>query len=248
MVLDGPHLALQPRQLKMPIPELGQLRLRVCACAVRRTDLDVIDADLTQPKLPLVLGHEIIGRVDALGPGVERFSVGQRLGVPWLGWSCVVCEWCWSVREILCPQVRFTGYQIDRGCAHHAVADARYCFAIPDGYSDAAAAPLMCAGLIGHRTLRMAGAARRIGLHRFGAAAHITAQVARQRSARSRRCATAGSVVRRCCCPAERAARHAACESAFCGRPPSWRCTKAAVWVGSCCSHGRADRAAERSR
>jgi alcohol dehydrogenase, propanol-preferring len=179
MVLAGPGATLQPRRLAVPEPGPGQLRLLVCACAVCRTDLHVVDGELTQPNLPLVPGHEIIGRVDALGPGVERFAPGDRVGVPWLGWTCGTCAWCRSGRENLCPNARFTGYQIDGGYAEYAVADARYCFAIPQGYPDEAAAPLMCAGLIGYRTLRMAGDARRLGIYGFGAAAHIAAQVAR---------------------------------------------------------------------
>jgi len=179
MVLAAPRTPLQRRRLPVPDAGPGQLRLNVCACAVCRTDLHVVDGELTHPKLPLVPGHEIIGRVDAVGPGVERFSVGERVGVPWLGWTCGTCDWCRSGRENLCPNARFTGYRIDGGYAEYTIADARYCFAIPESYSDAAAAPLMCAGLIGFRTLRMAGDARRIGIFGFGAAAHIAAQVAR---------------------------------------------------------------------
>ncbi len=179
MVLTAPGTALQARRVAVPEPGPGQVRLRVSACAVCRTDLHVIDGDLTRPKLPLVPGHEIVGRVEALGAGVERFALGDRLGVPWLGWTCGVCAFCRSGRENLCLEARFTGYQIDGGYAGFAVADARYCFAIPEGYPDVAAAPLMCAGLIGYRTLRMAGEARRIGIYGFGVAAHIAAQVAR---------------------------------------------------------------------
>jgi propanol-preferring alcohol dehydrogenase len=153
--------------------------LRVAACGVCRTDLHVVDGDLTHPKLPLVPGHEIVGRVVARGEGVDRFAVGARVGVPWLGGACGVCEYCRSGRENLCPQARFTGYQTDGGYAEYTVADARFCFAIPDGYSDQEAAPLLCAGLIGYRALRMAGDARRLGIYGFGAAAHIIAQVAR---------------------------------------------------------------------
>jgi alcohol dehydrogenase, propanol-preferring len=152
--------------------------IRVHACAVCRTDLHVVDADLTQPKLPLIPGHEIVGQVAALGAGVERFSVGDRVGVPWLGWTCGECAFCRAGRENLCAQARFTGYQIDGGYGEFTVADQRFCFSIPGGYSDIEAAPLLCAGLIGHRALRLAGEARKIGLYGFGAAAHIIAQVA----------------------------------------------------------------------
>jgi propanol-preferring alcohol dehydrogenase len=153
--------------------------IQVHACAVCRTDLHVVDADLTQPKLPLIPGHEIVGQVAALGAGVERFSVGDRVGVPWLGWTCGDCAFCRAGRENLCAQARFTGYQIDGGYGEFTVADQRFCFSIPAGYSDIEAAPLLCAGLIGYRSLRLAGEARRIGLFGFGAAAHIIAQVAR---------------------------------------------------------------------
>ncbi len=153
--------------------------IQVSACAVCRTDLHVVDGELTGPKLPLIPGHEIVGRVSALGLHVDRFAVGDRVGVPWLGWTCGVCQFCNSGRENLCSQARFTGYQIDGGYAEFTVADQRFCFAIPDSYSDAEAAPLLCAGLIGYRSLRMAGDARRLGLYGFGAAAHIIAQVAR---------------------------------------------------------------------
>jgi propanol-preferring alcohol dehydrogenase len=162
----------------MPRAGPGQVVLRICACAVCRTDLHVVDGELPDPKLPLVPGHEIIGRVVEIGAGVHRFGIGDRVGVPWLGWSCGECSYCRSGRENLCPRARFTGYQIDGGYAEYTVADARYCFPIPDRFSDAEAAPLMCAGLIGHRTLRMAGDARRLGIYGFGAAAHIAAQVA----------------------------------------------------------------------
>jgi propanol-preferring alcohol dehydrogenase len=179
MVLSSPRRALERRAVAVPEPGAGQVLVRVCACAVCRTDLHVVDGELTHPKLPVVPGHEIIGRVEALGAGVERFALGQRVGIPWLGWTCGVCEYCRSGRENLCPEARFTGYQIDGGYAEFALADARFCFAVPDKYSDAQAAPLMCAGLIGYRTLRMAGDARRLGIYGFGAAAHIAAQVAR---------------------------------------------------------------------
>lgn len=182
MTLDRPGDALRPvRHDRAPEPAAGQVLLRVKACGVCRTDLHVIDGELTAPKLPLVPGHEIIGTIEAVGKGVERLQVGQRIGVPWLGWTCGECEFCRSGRENLCDRARFTGYQIDGGYATHAVAEARFCFAVPDGYADAEAAPLMCAGLIGYRGLKMAGAAKRLGLYGFGAAAHIAAQVARYR-------------------------------------------------------------------
>jgi propanol-preferring alcohol dehydrogenase len=179
MLFSGPGKPLRAERVPIPEPGPGEMLLRVCACAVCRTDLHVVDGDLKHPKLPLIPGHEIVGRVVALGTGVERFAEGTRVGVPWLGWTCGSCNYCLTSRENLCPYARFTGYQIDGGYAEYTVADARYCFAIPDTYGDAAAAPLMCAGLIGYRTLRMAGDARRLGIYGFGAAAHIVAQIAR---------------------------------------------------------------------
>ncbi len=179
MILRAPRGTLQPARVPRPEPGPGQVLIAVAACAVCRTDLHVVDGELPDPKLPLIPGHEIVGRVVATGPGVERFAPGDRVGVPWLGWTCGECEYCRSGRENLCPRARFTGYQIDGGYAEYAVADARYCFAIPPRYADAEAAPLLCAGLIGFRALRMAGDARRLGLYGFGAAAHIIAQVAR---------------------------------------------------------------------
>jgi propanol-preferring alcohol dehydrogenase len=155
--------------------------LRVRACGVCRTDLHVVDGELAEAKPHIVPGHEIIGMVEALGQGAGRFPVGTRVGVPWLGWTCGECDYCRSGRENLCDRARFTGYQIDGGYADYAVADERFCFAIPPGFGDAEAAPLMCAGLIGYRALRMAGESRRLGLYGFGAAAHIAAQVARHR-------------------------------------------------------------------
>ncbi len=179
MLLDAPRSRLRLVATAIPQPAPGQVQIRVHACAVCRTDLHVVDADLTEPKLPLIPGHEIVGRVTALGAGVDRFAIGQRVGVPWLGWTCGTCTFCRSGRENLCGQARFTGYQIDGGYADYTVADQRFCFALPDAYSDADAAPLLCAGLIGYRALRMAGDAERLGLYGFGAAAHIIAQVAR---------------------------------------------------------------------
>jgi len=185
MRLHAAHTPLRLESIAIPTPGPGQILLRVHTCAVCRTDLHVVDADLTEPKLPLVPGHEIIGTVAALGPDVgwlsvgARFSVGDRVGVPWLGWTCGVCEFCRAGRENLCAEARFTGYQIDGGYADDTVADARFCFAVPAAYSDVQGAPLLCAGLIGYRALVMAGEARRLGLYGFGAAAHIIAQVAR---------------------------------------------------------------------
>ncbi|WP_299400015.1 zinc-dependent alcohol dehydrogenase family protein [Pelagibius sp.] len=169
---------LEAAELDVPDPGPGQIRLKVGACGVCRTDLHVVDGELPEPKLPIVLGHEIVGIVEALGTGVETFEVGQRVGVPWLGFSCGVCDYCVTGRENLCGEARYTGYQIDGGYAEHCLADARYAFALPEGYSDSEAAPLLCAGLIGHRAYRMAGEARRLGVYGFGAAAHIMIQVA----------------------------------------------------------------------
>ncbi len=179
MLFEAKGPKLRPAELPMPRPGPGQVAIRVHACAVCRTDLHVVDGELTEPKLPLVPGHEIVGRIERLGFGVDRFHPGDRVGVPWLGWTCDVCAYCRSGRENLCERARFTGYQIDGGYAEYTVADARYCFPIPAAYQDVEAAPLLCAGLIGYRTLRMAGDARRIGIYGFGAAAHIVAQVAR---------------------------------------------------------------------
>jgi alcohol dehydrogenase, propanol-preferring len=179
MVLDAARTPLRLASLVVPTPAPHQVLIRVHACAVCRTDLHVVDGELAEPKLPLVPGHEIIGSVAVLGQDVDRFAVGDRVGVPWLGWTCGECEFCRSDRENLCAQARFTGYQIDGGYSEFTIADQRFCFAIPAGYSDIEAAPLLCAGLIGYRALRMAGDARRLGLYGFGAAAHIIAQVAR---------------------------------------------------------------------
>jgi propanol-preferring alcohol dehydrogenase len=169
---------LEAAELPLPQPGPGQLRVKVSACGVCRTDLHVIDGELPEPKLPLVPGHEVVGRVDALGAGVTGFALGQRVGVPWLGFACGDCGYCTSGRENLCAGARYTGYQLDGGYAGYCVADARYSFALPEGYSDSEAAPLLCAGLIGHRAYRMAGAAKRLGVYGFGAAAHIMIQVA----------------------------------------------------------------------
>ena len=170
---------LEPMRLAVPAPGPTELLLRVHACGVCRTDLHVADGDLTEGKLPVVPGHEIVGRVAALGAQVEGFAIDQRVGVPWLGRTCGACLYCRRGRENLCDAARFTGYHLDGGYAQYALADARYCFALPDGYDDAHAAPLLCAGLIGYRALVLAGDAKRLGLYGFGAAAHIVAQVAR---------------------------------------------------------------------
>jgi propanol-preferring alcohol dehydrogenase len=177
-VLSATGRPLAAAELPAPQPGPQQLLIAVRACAVCRTDLHVVDGELPDPKLPLVPGHEIIGTVVEKGESVDRFAIGDRVGVPWLGWTCGVCEYCRSGRENLCDRARFTGYQIDGGYAELTVAEERYCFAIDPRYGDVEAAPLMCAGLIGYRTLRMAGEARLIGIYGFGAAAHIVAQVA----------------------------------------------------------------------
>ncbi len=178
MVLQkqGEPLALLDRPDPQPGP--GQVLIEVGACGVCRTDLHIFDSELREPKLPLILGHQIVGTISALGEGAGRFGVGDRVGVPWLGWTCGVCRYCTSGRENLCDRARFTGYDIDGGYAELAVADQRFCFAIPAGFSDDQAAPLLCAGLIGYRALRLVGEAERIGFYGFGAAAHILCQVA----------------------------------------------------------------------
>ena len=179
MLLEAPRQPLVSREIGRPKPQPGQLLVRIAACAVCRTDLHVLDGELPHPKLPLVLGHEIVGRVEEIGADVRGFEVGQRVGIPWLGWTCGECKFCLTNRENLCQRARFTGYTLDGGYAEYTVADARFCFPIPDQYDDVAAAPLLCAGLIGYRCLRKAGDARRLGIYGFGAAAHIIAQVAR---------------------------------------------------------------------
>jgi len=174
MVLPAQRRPLELRDLPDPEPGPGQLRLRVRACGVCRTDLHVVDGELPHPKLPLVLGHQVVGETDD----------GRRLGVPWLGWTDGTCRYCASGRENLCDRARFTGYDLDGGYAEYVVADERYCLPIPDGYDDVQAAPLLCAGLIGYRSLRLAGDAERLGLYGFGASAHIVAQVARHQGRR----------------------------------------------------------------
>jgi propanol-preferring alcohol dehydrogenase len=184
MLLDRPGVRLRMAELPVPEPGDGQVLVKVRACAVCRTDLHVVDGELTEPKLPTVPGHEIVGVVARAGPGVARFQEGARVGIPWLGWTCGSCRFCTSGQENLCDRARFTGYQIDGGYAEYTLADGRYCFAIPGGYGDAEAAPLLCAGLIGYRSLRMAGDGERLGIYGFGAAAHIVAQVARHQGRR----------------------------------------------------------------
>lgn len=181
MRLEKPGEPLRLAERPLPLPKAGEIRVKVRACAVCRTDLHVVDGELANPRLPIVPGHEIVGTVEALGLDVSRFAVGDRVGIPWLGWTCGRCEFCDRGEENLCPKARFTGYQIDGGFASHAIADQRYAFAIPDRYSDDEAAPLMCAGLIGYRALRMAGEGKHIGFYGFGAAAHIAVQIARAR-------------------------------------------------------------------
>jgi propanol-preferring alcohol dehydrogenase len=177
MVLEKPGAPLVMRERPVPAPGPGEILVEIAACGVCRTDLHVVDGELPNPRLPIIPGHEIVGRVSALGAGVAGFSVGERVGVPWLGFTCGVCRYCRGGAENLCDAPLFTGYTRDGGYATHAVADARYCFALPDG-DDAALAPLLCAGLIGWRSYRMAGEGEALGLYGFGAAAHILAQVA----------------------------------------------------------------------
>jgi alcohol dehydrogenase, propanol-preferring len=184
MVLEKPGSPLRPHRLPVPRPGSGQVLLRVHACGICRTDLHVADGDLPDPALPLVLGHEIVGTVVDRGAEAHRFALGDRIGVPWLGWTCGVCRFCRSGRENLCVRAHFTGYLIDGGYAEYTVADERYCFPIPPGYADEQAAPLLCAGLIGYRSLVAAGDAPRLGLYGFGGAAHLVAQVARHRGQR----------------------------------------------------------------
>jgi alcohol dehydrogenase, propanol-preferring len=179
MVLNNAGQPLCASDLPVPKPGPGQVLVKVSACALCRTDLHVADGELPNPKLPLVPGHEIVGRVVETGPGVLNFQPGDRVGIPWLGWTCGKCEFCRSQRENLCDHAKFTGYTLDGGYAEYTLADARFCFALPDAYSDPEVAPLLCAGLIGYRSLVKAGEARRLGLYGFGAAAHILAQIAR---------------------------------------------------------------------
>ena len=184
MVLEGPRHPLQLRDLPDPEPGPGQVRIRVGACGVCRTDLHIVDGELPHPVLPLVLGHQVVGEVEALGEGARDLRVGDRVGVPWLGRTCGTCSYCTAGRENLCPQARFTGYQLDGGYAERLVADAGACLPIPEGFDDREAAPLLCAGLIGYRSLRMVGDAERLGLYGFGSSARLVAQVARHQGRR----------------------------------------------------------------
>jgi propanol-preferring alcohol dehydrogenase len=184
MVLRRPGEPLCVEERPLPTPGAGELLLKVEACGVCRTDLHVVDGELEHPRLPIIPGHEIVGRVDAIGAGVEGFSRGERVGVPWLGQTCGVCPYCASGRENLCDDPLFTGYTRDGGYATHAVADASFCFPLPEDGDAAELAPLLCAGLIGWRSLKMTGAARDIGIYGFGAAAHLVAQAAKARGRR----------------------------------------------------------------
>jgi len=184
MLLDAPGRPLRAADLPTPAPGPDEVLIRVHACGVCRTDLHVVDGELDRPKLPLVLGHELVGRVAALGARVDDLAEGERVGVPWLGWTCGSCAHCRAGQENLCDAARFTGYQIDGGYAEYAVADRRFVFRLPARYGDVEAAPLLCAGLIGYRALRMAGDASTLGIYGFGAAAHIVAQVAVQQGRR----------------------------------------------------------------
>jgi alcohol dehydrogenase, propanol-preferring len=178
MLLDKPHAPLRPARVPLPVLGSNDVLIRVSACGVCRTDLHIADGELAAPRLPLILGHEVVGTVQRLGASVAGFRVGQRIGVPWLAGTCGHCAYCATARENLCDEALFTGYHRDGGYAQYAVADARFCFSIPERYDDAHAAPLLCAGLIGYRAYAMAGQARRLGLFGFGAAAHIIVQLA----------------------------------------------------------------------
>jgi len=179
MIFEEVGQPLRQAELPVPRPGRGQLLIKVRACAVCRTDLHIVDGELNNPKLPLIPGHEIVGTVAENGVGVERFHVSDRVGIPWVGWTCGECEYCRTGRENLCTHAKFTGYTLDGGYAEYMLADERFCFPIPESYKDADAAPLLCAGLIGYRSLVKAGQGRRLGIYGFGAAAHIVAQVAR---------------------------------------------------------------------
>src|ERR1700682_440832 len=178
MILEKPRQPLQLREVTAPRLGVGQLLVRVATCAVCRTDVHVVDGELPDPKLPLIPGHQIVGRIQQIGEGVEGFSAGDRAGIPWLGWTDGECVYCRSNRENLCDRARFTGYTIDGGYAEFTVGDARFCFHLPERYNDVEAAPLLCAGLLGYRSLRKAGDAQRLGIYGFGNAAHLIGQIA----------------------------------------------------------------------
>jgi propanol-preferring alcohol dehydrogenase len=178
MILEAPGQPLREADVPIPAPSRGQVLVRIRGCAVCRTDLHIVDGELPGLVIPVIPGHEIVGSVVELGEGVETLSVGDRVGIPWLGWTCGECRYCQSGRENLCAKARFTGYTLPGGYAEYTVADARYCFAVPASYSDAEAAPLFCAGLIGYRALVKAGKAAKLGLYGFGAAAHLVIQLA----------------------------------------------------------------------
>lgn len=184
MVLDSPREPLREAEVDAPRPGPGELLARVRACGVCRTDLHVVDGELPEPKLPLIVGHQVVADVMEPGDGAERFSPGDRIGIPWLGWTCGECRYCRTGRENLCDRARFTGYQLDGGYAELVRADERYCLSLPGEFSDHQAAPLLCAGLIGYRALRMTGDAERLGLYGFGASAHIVCQIARHQGRR----------------------------------------------------------------
>ena len=178
MVLEKPRQPLVLHDVPKPNPDAGQLLVRVATCAVCRTDLHVVDGELPDPKMPLILGHQIVGRIEQIGDHVDRFSVGERVGIPWLGWTDGECVYCRSSRENLCDRARFTGYMIDGGYADFVVADARFCFRLPEQYGDVDVAPLLCAGMLGYRSYRKTGDAHRLGIYGFGNAAHLIAQIA----------------------------------------------------------------------
>src|SRR4051794_9023507 len=178
MVFERAGTPLREAELEQPVPGPGEVRLRVRGCGVCRTDLHIVDGELAEPKLPLVLGHQIVATVAERGPDAKRFEPDELVGVPWLGWTCGTCRYCRSGRENLCDNARFTGYDIDGGFAEYTVADERFCFAIPDGYPDLQVAPLLCGGLIGYRAYGMTGDAERLGIYGFGSAAHMITQVA----------------------------------------------------------------------
>ena len=178
MVLEKPRQRLMPLDVAKPKPDAGQLLVRLSACAVCRTDLHIVDGELPDPKLPLIPGHQIVGHIEQVGTGVEKFSIGNRVGIPWLGWTDGKCVYCRSNRENLCDRARFTGYTIDGGYAEFVVADARFCFHLLEQYDDVDIAPLLCAGMLGYRSYRKTGDARRLGIYGFGNAAHLIAQIA----------------------------------------------------------------------